>query len=194
MNFRQFFLLLSILIVSALFTYLLVWFSKHNNKEIRKLKAEMAWSHIVIGNEKYELGDPHGAIEEFTKAIQSNPNQPVAYSSRADVKESLGDKHGAISDYSYAIRLNKTMIRAGNLLEEGNNVLGNRQNADFNRDGLDQFNSQLSGAYFKRGLLMYKIGNKPAGFEDLQRTIEISKRYGRNDIVQGVLECIEELS
>ncbi len=172
----------------------MVWFLRGSNKRIRSLKADMAKNHLIIGKEKCELGDPHGAIEEFTKAIQSNSNFPAAYFSRATVKAALGDKHGAIFDYTDAIRLNRTFIDGCNALEKHNNDIGNRQDALANRDTANQINSDLAGAYFNRGLLNHEIGDKSAGLEDLQRTVAILKAQGENDLLQNVLKYIDDLS
>ena len=154
----------------------------------------MAKNHLIIGKEKGEFGDYHGAIEEFTKAIQSNPNFPAAYFSRAIVKEALGDKYGAISDYTDAIRLNKTFIDGCNALEKHNNDLGNRQGSLANHDAVDQFSSNLAGAYFNRGLLNHETGNKSAGLEDLQRTAAILKVQEENDLLKNVLKYIDYFS
>jgi tetratricopeptide (TPR) repeat protein len=191
MDFRRFFFFLFLLIFLALFVYTMVWFLRVS---IRSIKADMAKNHLIIGKKKILLGDSQGAIEEFTKAIQSNPNFPTAYFSRATVKAALGDKHGAIFDYTDAIRLNRTFINGCKALEKHNSHIGNRQAALANRDTANQINSDLAGAYFNRGLLNHEIGDKSAGLEDLQRTVEILKAQGENDFLQDVLKYIDDLS
>ena len=49
--------------------------------------------------------DYYGAIEDFTKAININPNYVLAYHNRAFSKGELNDKYGAISDYTKIIEI-----------------------------------------------------------------------------------------
>ena len=55
---------------------------------------------------RYRSQDRAGAIADFDRAIQLQPNFPDAYNNRGIVKGSLGDKALAIADYSQAIALN----------------------------------------------------------------------------------------
>ena len=45
------------------------------------------------------------AIEDYTKAIEIDPNNVFAYRLRADAKRKLGDYQGAIHDYTKAIEI-----------------------------------------------------------------------------------------
>ena len=63
------------------------------------------------------------AIEDYTKAIEIDPNYHFAYFNRARVKRELGDYQGAIDDYSKIIEINSFYFQAilefqiqGNLL------------------------------------------------------------------------------
>lgn len=59
--------------------------------------------HYINGLEKYELQDFIGAIEDYNKAIEINPNHPWAYNARGDAKRKLNDLTGAIADYNISI-------------------------------------------------------------------------------------------
>ena len=52
------------------------------------------------GLSKSKIGDNQGAIDDYSKAIQINPQYIKAYFNRGNCKSKLGDKEGAISDYS----------------------------------------------------------------------------------------------
>jgi tetratricopeptide (TPR) repeat protein len=67
---------------------------------------DSAQSHIDQGNTKYTAGDKKGALIEYNRAIEIDPNSPVAYTGRGNVKDDLGDKEGAIADYNHAIEIN----------------------------------------------------------------------------------------
>ena len=55
--------------------------------------------------EKGENGDHYGAISDYTKAIEIDPNDSTAYYNRGLAKHNLKDYYGAISDYTKAIKL-----------------------------------------------------------------------------------------
>ena len=57
-------------------------------------------------NEKFDKEDYQGAIDDYSKAIELDPQNLKAFSSRGDAKFNLEDYQGAIDDYSKAIELN----------------------------------------------------------------------------------------
>ena len=61
---------------------------------------------------KGEKGDHYGAISDYTKAIEIDPNYANAYNNRAILYEDLGDSYGAISDLSNAIKINPKDAKA----------------------------------------------------------------------------------
>ena len=64
------------------------------------------------GVDKYEQGDYQGAIADYTKAIEINPDFADAFLNRGMVKAKLGDNQGAISDYDRAIEINPKFVIA----------------------------------------------------------------------------------
>ena len=62
--------------------------------------------------DKAEKGDHYGAISDYTKAIEINPNDSEAYYNRGWNKGKLKDHYGAISDYTKAIELNSAFADA----------------------------------------------------------------------------------
>ena len=52
-----------------------------------------------------KLGDFKGAIADYTKAIEINPNYGRAYNNRGNSKHNLKDYQGAIADYTKAIKI-----------------------------------------------------------------------------------------
>jgi tetratricopeptide (TPR) repeat protein len=57
------------------------------------------------GLSRQSEGDHDGAIEDFTKAIELNPNFAKAYAARGVSREAKGDGGGAKSDYSKALQI-----------------------------------------------------------------------------------------
>ena len=64
------------------------------------------------GVEKADSGDYQGAIKDYNKAIEINPNYSEAYFNRGIVKYRLGDYQGEIEDYNKAIEINPDYSKA----------------------------------------------------------------------------------
>ena len=66
----------------------------------------LATQYFKQGVEKYESGNYQGAISNWSKAIEINPQYALAYYNRALAKDGLQDYQGAIVDYTKAIEIN----------------------------------------------------------------------------------------
>jgi len=77
----------------------------HKSEKINEQKQQSQlnrYSQIfynVAGIEKSERGKNEEAIEYFTKAIKSNPEDAISYFNRATLKVHIGDIKGARSDF-----------------------------------------------------------------------------------------------
>lgn len=58
------------------------------------------------------MGDSKGAIADYTKAIEINPKDEIAYSNRGLTKKSQGDMKEACSDWKKAAELGNNAIAA----------------------------------------------------------------------------------
>jgi tetratricopeptide (TPR) repeat protein len=67
--------------------------------------GQTASDYMNSGLEKMKKNDDYGAISDFTKAIEQDPNWAGLYSMRGLSKSSVGDNYGAISDFKKAINL-----------------------------------------------------------------------------------------
>lgn len=68
-----------------------------------KLNSDSAYFNRGVS--KFELNDYKGAISDYTKALELNPNNSRAYMNRGVMKTNLKDYDGAIADYTKAIEL-----------------------------------------------------------------------------------------
>ena len=66
----------------------------------------LATQYFKQGVEKYEAGNYQGAISDWSKAIEINPQDAVFYYNRGVAKHELKDYQGAIADYTKAIEIN----------------------------------------------------------------------------------------
>ena len=78
----------------------------NNNGE--KLYFSNHHAYYNIGVYKAKLKDYNGAISDYTKAIELNPNYTKAYYNRGIAKENLGDLNGACADWKKAAELGNT--------------------------------------------------------------------------------------
>jgi tetratricopeptide (TPR) repeat protein len=76
--------------------------------------CQKALDYYSKGNCKKLLNDYNGAISDFTKAIQYNPNFAEAYYRRGNTRVLLNDNEGALSDYDKAIELNPELAKTLN--------------------------------------------------------------------------------
>ncbi|PZV87261.1 TPR repeat protein [Algoriphagus aquaeductus] len=68
--------------------------------------SQTAKDYVNRGNTKSMSKDYTGAISEYNKAIEIDPNYSDAYHLRGTCKSDLGDHRGAIIDLTKAINLN----------------------------------------------------------------------------------------
>lgn len=112
------------------------WVEKPNEKE----EAELYYKN---GNTKYNLNDFKGAILDYSKAIELNPQYTIVYYNRGVAKHDLKNYIGAILDYNKAIKLNPQYAEAyfnrGNARYELKNYRGAA--SDF--DKANKLNSDL---------------------------------------------------
>jgi tetratricopeptide (TPR) repeat protein len=69
-------------------------------------KKDKALEMLKSGIEKMNKNDNDGAVADFTKAIEYNPELDQAYYHRANTKYNMRDYKGAMADYNEAIRVN----------------------------------------------------------------------------------------
>ena len=76
-----------------------------NSLSFLSTNQKKANSFINDGNTKYALKDYYGSIADYTKAIELDPRNTVAYNNRGNAKSALKDYYGAIADYTKSIEL-----------------------------------------------------------------------------------------
>ena len=91
--------------------------------------AQSASTYVDAGIEKGKSGDLQGAITDFNKAIEINPQDAYAYYNRGLAKSYLKDYQGAIADYNKAIEINPQDADAYTNRGSAKQALGDNQGA-----------------------------------------------------------------
>jgi len=135
--------------------------------------ANLGAAYDNRGNAKKNKGDFDGAIADYNRAIELNPQDAGAYNNRGIAKKNKGDLDGAIADFNRAIELNPRLSEAYN----------NRGNAKKNKGDLDgaiadynraiELNPQDADAYSNRGNAYYYQGNFAHAGADLAHAYEL---------------------
>ena len=150
----------------------------------QKVNAESADFYFDRGFEKGENGDYYGAISDYNKALEIDPNDSMAYYNRGWNKGKLKDYYGAISDFNKAIEINPNYANAyflrGNSKDELEDYYG--AIADYTKAlTLDPNNLD---ALYNRGWLRTdnKIKNYDGAISDFIKLTELEPKSVANII------------
>lgn len=157
--------------------------SKKNNTT-QDSQEELAYFHN--GNVKVSLQDYRGAIADYDKAIELNPDNGFMINCRAEAKMYLQDYIGAIADYTKTIDLKLTPILI-NIMAYSNRGNSKLYLQDY-RGAINDYNKVIEldpndrWAYHKRGLGKIMLGQKDSGCLDLSKAGELGLAEAYEDI------------
>ena len=89
----------------------------------------LATNFYNSGVEKHEKGDYQGAIADYNKAIEINPQYVNAYYNRGVAKYRSKDYQGAIADYTKVIEINPQFASAYSIRGASKYLLGDLKGA-----------------------------------------------------------------
>jgi tetratricopeptide (TPR) repeat protein len=126
------------------------------------------------GREKDDKNDYKGAIEDYTQALELDPNFTVVYYYRGYALNEIDDYKAALEDFNKYLQLNPNDI--GALNNRGNVYynLDNYQQALIDLNKSIQLNSKNAYAHYKRGLVYAAQGNYVQAIADYTKAIELN--------------------
>ncbi|MEB3211238.1 MAG: serine/threonine-protein kinase [Leptolyngbyaceae bacterium] len=139
-----------------------------------ELDASQSQPFYYRGNTRYLLGDLDGALEDYTKAININPDGTLkSYVNRGTVRAELGDDEAAIVDYSEAIQRNPNLAEAyvNRCLSYSN--IGKHQEAITDCSQAIRLEPNSVLAYQNRGLVRRRLGEPIGAIQDFNIAINL---------------------
>ena len=121
-----------------------------------------------------------GAIEAFTRAIESDPKYARAYFQRGAMYGLLGNTRQAIGDLDRAIELDPKYARAYGLRGGNYEKLGNRQHAIMDYGRAIELDPRYADAYLARGLAYDKLGNRQQAIRDFESAARLGHEGARD--------------
>jgi tetratricopeptide (TPR) repeat protein len=129
---------------------------------------------ISDGNDKFLHNDYRGALQDFNKAIELQPNNTAVLHTRGLVKYMLKDYMGAIQDYNEALAFNPNSVieycPRGNAKMRLGDYLGAYQDYNKSIDVIPIF----SEAYFRRALVKDTLKDYEGAQVDYDKFREVS--------------------
>ena len=143
----------------------------------KKSNLNTAEEYFYRAYEKSVKGHYIGAISDYTKAIEINPNYADAYNNRGNNKDDLKDYYGAISDYTKAIEINPNNEDA-----YYNRGISKYYSKDYNGAISDftkaiEINPKEADVYNNRGLVKDDLKDYYGAISDYTKAIEINPNF-----------------
>jgi tetratricopeptide (TPR) repeat protein len=136
--------------------------------------SQTAEEYFKRGNSKIDLEDYQGAIADFTKAIEINPNYIDAYTGRGYAKDNLKDHLGAVANYTKAIKINPNNSKAYTGRGVSKAKLEDHQGAIADYTKAIEINPNSSATYYNRGYSKGSLEDYQGAIADYTKAIEIN--------------------
>ncbi|BBB89421.1 tetratricopeptide repeat protein [Methylomusa anaerophila] len=135
--------------------------------------------------------DSQKMIDELTRAIAANPNNPALYAERGRAYRNNGENGLAMADFNRAIELSPEYVPA--YVERG---LAYYEDKEYDAawrdyDSIIKLDPQYADAYFRRGACYYYKNEFEAAVGDLDQAIRLNSKHPGAYLVKGV--CYQKL-
>ena len=138
----------------------------------KQIRAEAAYS---LGAEKFKVKDYAGAIIDFDKAVELNPEYVRAYYERGRAQVRLGDNASAIASCTQAIKIDPSEADAYYGRGTVKAHLGKYTAAMIDLDKAIELDAEHANAYTNRGAVKFNLGDfegKRGNAKEAQRLYE----------------------
>jgi tetratricopeptide (TPR) repeat protein len=129
---------------------------------------------FVRGNVLLDAGDPRGAIEAYTLALDQNPRLARAYNNRGLAHASLKEYEFAIEDYDHCLAQVEPFAEAYYNRGVARFRLGRKGEAVLDFTEALKLNPQYVKALVGRGLVFSAGGDRDSALADLRKALQLS--------------------
>jgi lipoprotein NlpI len=126
---------------------------------------------------KRDKGDLDGAISDYTRAIELDPNYVLAYRNRGDTKQQKSDLDGAIADYNRALELDPKYAIAYNNRGIAKQAKRDPDGAISDYTRAIELDPDYAIAYRNRGDAKQQKSDPDGAIADYNRAIELDPKY-----------------
>ena len=138
------------------------------------------------GISKYLFRDDIGAISDFTKAIEINPNDALSYESRARARGRLKDYERSMKDVSKAIELNPKYGEAYFFRAQLKTVLVDDVGSIADYTKAIELNPKDAASYEGRGRSKFALHDFRGAVEDFSIVISLTTNSGNIYFLRGL--------
>jgi hypothetical protein len=128
------------------------------------------------------LGQRQNAVNDYTKAIQLDPNYAAAYKNRGVSYANLSQRQNAIDDYTKAIQLDPNYAAAYNNRGVSYGNLGQHQNAVNDYTKAIQLDPNYAAAYNNRGVSYRELGDYASAGSDDAKACSLDNQYCNSQV------------
>ncbi len=155
------------------------------NKLINAADDKLALEYFIKGINKSNIKNYIGAIEDYTKAIELNPNLSIAYAQRGSCKSKIEDNKGAIKDCSKAIEINPQFAAPSyNIRGYSKGKLGAYNDAIKDLNIAIELNPEYANAFYNRGQIKSLLGDENGANIDWIKAAELGSVDAKNTLSQ----------
>jgi tetratricopeptide (TPR) repeat protein len=164
------------------------------HKFLAQSSKQKAVDYLMLGAQKAKQLDYNGALVDFDRAIQIDPNFSYAYNARGAIKSESKDFRGGLADFNRAIQLdpnlagaykNRAVLKTSKL----NDIQGGL--ADFNR--AIQIDPNYAVAYYRRAILKHdRLNDRAGGIADIQQAIKLYRQQGLQGGTQEAMTLLKK--
>lgn len=134
------------------------------------------------GVNRVQKKDYKGALKDFNKALQINPNFTEAYCDRGVARFFLGDTKGAIDDWSQTLQIDPNHAEAYDRRGNARSELGDYQGGIKDYTQAVQVDPNYAEAYYNRGLTQERLGRTHEAIQDYTQALvknpNLAEAYG----------------
>ncbi len=156
-----------------------IYYKNLRNK--KKVKAESAIYYYNLGNKKFSLKDYSGAILDYTKAVEINPNFAQSYGGMCGAKINIGMNKEAVVDCNKALSLsNSNKLTNNDRAMIYANLCGANLNLGVHKDTIKdctkalKFNPKNDLAFYNRGSAKIQLNDYYGAIYDLNKAIDLN--------------------